>query len=155
MYLFLREGHRFLRPNSLFKRKHSKRDCCGLWGATCGSSTQKKGKGVELVMFNPSRADAGCGKLSTGEDGITGIKRFYLGWGQSHRELRRGRLTEIQDLKVPPRALAWNRQHRSRARYGWKTGTGSDQGLNFPTEEPAGIFLGVPSLSIFLQAFRL
>lgn len=33
--------------------------------------------------------------------------------------------------------------------------TGSDQGLNFPTEEPAGIFLGVPSLSIFLQAFRV
>ena len=33
--------------------------------------------------------------------------------------------------------------------------TGSDQGLNFPTEEPAGLFQGVPSLSIFLQAFRV
>ena len=38
---------------------------------------------------------------------------------------------------------------------GERRGTGSDQGLNFPTEEPAGIFLGVPSLSIFLQAFRV
>lgn len=62
-------------------------------------------------MFNPSRADAGCEKLSTGEDGITGIKGFTWAEAKATGSSEEVGWTEIQDLKVPPRALK-SRQHR-------------------------------------------